>query len=463
MPSLPVPKEVVAETPRPSVGAGASAFFVANVVNALISFVSSIALGRGLGPTGKGDYDIALATVSLFALVLGMSLSPGITYCVARGSSDAWAATRRLVAWALLQGSAAGLGLAVASTGSLREVFLPAGGFAAIVGMAVWVAGSQIGSYVRAAFLGVQHPMTAAALDVTLRAVTLGAIAVAVLSGLPTPTRSLLAIWSTGLAVLLAGLVWVAWLRRAVGVRDRQATDTPRANMTSIVRFALPAHLGNILQFLNYRLDVFLVMYFVGARGVGIYMLAVSLAQMLWLLSAATATALLPSVAAARDRTAAVRATEQASRVSVTVTVLCGALLGVTAPMIVPTLYGEEFAPSVAPLLLLLPGVGAFSLVNILASFLAGVGRPGLNTIVAAVALAVTLIFDLTLIPALGASGAALASTLSYLTSAGLTLYLFRRHGGAPSRALVTSPGDLEFLARLVRPRRAARGRGSSA
>jgi len=55
---------------------------------------------------------------------------------------------------------------------------------------------------------------------------------------------------------------------------------------------------ANVAQFLNYKLDVFVVGFFAGTASVGRYTLAVSLAQLLWLMSNSVASVLLPKVAA---------------------------------------------------------------------------------------------------------------------------------------------------------------------
>ena len=58
--------------------------------------------------------------------------------------------------------------------------------------------------------------------------------------------------------------------------------------------FSMPAYLGNLLQFLNYRLDVFFVAQFRPMEELGCYTLAVSLAQLIWVLSSARPLSLCP-------------------------------------------------------------------------------------------------------------------------------------------------------------------------
>jgi O-antigen/teichoic acid export membrane protein len=91
------------------------------------------------------------------------------------------------------------------------------------------------------------------------------------------------------------------------------------------------------------------------------------------------------------------------------------------------TVYGPEFAPSVLPFLLLLPGVMILSLGKILANDLAGRGKPEYWTIGAWVSLGLTLVLDLLLIPHWGIAGAAVASSLSYTLGAAIVVGAFRK------------------------------------
>ena len=68
------------------------------------------------------------------------------------------------------------------------------------------------------------------------------------------------------------------------------------------------------------------------------------------------------------------------------------------------------FGPAMVPLLVLLPGVVALSGANVVGSYLRGIGRPGMPSLVSLVALAVNIVANLVLIPRFGIVGAAAAS-----------------------------------------------------
>jgi Na+-driven multidrug efflux pump len=106
---------------------------------------------------------------------------------------------------------------------------------------------------------------------------------------------------------------------------------------------------------------------------------------------------------------------------------------------------------------MLLPGCTVFAITNVLAGYFNGVGRPKLNLTASAIGLCCTLCLDILLIPKYGARGAAVASSLSYVTSTIVSIYLFRTISGIPLSELYRfSRADLELLKnalKRLRPR----------
>jgi O-antigen/teichoic acid export membrane protein len=79
--------------------------------------------------------------------------------------------------------------------------------------------------------------------------------------------------------------------------------------------------------------------------------------------------------------------------------------------------YGSQYIPSILPLNLLIPGILALSLTKPAAVFVAyQFGLSKVNLQAAALGLLLNLVLNLFLIPRYGILGAALASTISYLS-----------------------------------------------
>jgi O-antigen/teichoic acid export membrane protein len=191
-----------------------------------------------------------------------------------------------------------------------------------------------------------------------------------------------------------------------------------------LIGFSAAIHVGNLAQFFNYRLDAFIVSYFLGLAAIGIYSYSKTFAESVWLLSASMAAVLLPTLAGhhAHSKTIAVKAVVATFAVSLA----AGLAAFLVGPPVIRILL-PKFVGSINPFLFLLPGVVIFSLTNVLATYLTAAGKPGYNAAIAFISFLFTVIFDILLIPRYGMSGAAFASGISYTMSSTMTIVVFWR------------------------------------
>ena len=61
-----------------------------------------------------------------------------------------------------------------------------------------------------------------------------------------------------------------------------------------LFKFGIKSHLSNIITFLNYKIDIFLTNLLLGPVAVGIYVIAVSLSERLWIFSHSASTVIYP-------------------------------------------------------------------------------------------------------------------------------------------------------------------------
>jgi len=423
--------------------------FGTNVILLPLGILGSILIARSIGPGEKGNLDLILATAALLGMVLSFSLPTGVTYIVAREKVNIRALAIRLILISLVFASVAGGVLAILRYLGRSSSFLPErmGGWI-IVGVAVFVFLEMLANFLRAILNGKQEIIKVNHCELVGRfsQVVMLFILAAVLYVL----GRRLFVWALFLLSMGVTVLINILLIRVLSRYWKESTGEG-SSINGVVRFALPSYLGNLAQFLNYKLDVFIVSLFAGFASVGRYTLAVSLAQLLWMLSNGAATVLLPKVAA-NNTAENVSHTARVTRLSLSASLLAAIALGVVAGYALPRLYGEPFRPSVAALLWLLPGIVAFSSVNVLAAYINGIGKPRLNLIVAVASLGVTLTLDFILIPSLGIVGAALASTCSYTLSAVLTIWLFIRETRSSVREVVIpNSSDFKLLTSLVR------------
>lgn len=423
--------------------------FGANLILIPLGVGASILIARSIGPEGKGQLDLIVATATLLVMVLGLSLPAGVTFVVARGRIGLRPLAARLISITLAQVVAAVTVLIILRRVGVDASFLPVqAGDWVIAGIAAYFCFEMLANYWRAMLNGKQQIVAVNNCELVGRFSQV--FLLFVLAGILHLNGSRLSVVS--LFVLSLGVTIFINILLLRSLEPHWSEPSNDGSFREVVGFALPSYLGNLTQFLNYRLDVFVVSIFAGAAAVGRYTLATSLAQLLWLLSNAAASVLLPKVAAGGAGDTAPH-TARVTRLTLSASIVSGLLLAAFASYALPLLYGERFRPSVAALLCLLPGVVAFSTVNVLAAYIGGSGKPRLNLYVALASLVVTITLDLLLIPRLGIVGAALASTASYTLSAVLTIRLFIRETATPLReVLIINADDLKLFTSLVRP-----------
>jgi O-antigen/teichoic acid export membrane protein len=261
---------------------------------------------------------------------------------------------------------------------------------------------------------------------------------------------------ATGFLAAAAIGYWAGALAAAFLAR-RQLGPLPlgvrRSFAGEALGIGLRGQVGNILQYLNLRLDLLLVPALLNLASAGVYLVAVRISEVLTQVSSSSAAFLFPHVAAQAERDATAT-TERATRMTLVVVVLGGLPLLLLAEPILSLAFGDEFVGGAGALRIMLVAMLPLSLVRIMAGDLKGRGRPGTVSLAALTALVATVVLDLLLIPLLGIEGAALASLLTYSTSAAMLLVIYRRLTGGSLRALVPATSDLRSL--LAMGRRAA-------
>jgi O-antigen/teichoic acid export membrane protein len=253
--------------------------------------------------------------------------------------------------------------------------------------------------------------------------------------------------------------VWLAL--RAVGTRPRWEPGS----LWPVVRYGLKSHVALVLQMTERKIDMFLLGYFLpletAAAQIGLYSVAVALAELPRNIAGAVSTALLPRIAADGPR-ASRRSVPRVSRHLVAANVACGLAVALLARPLIALVYGPRFLPSVRPLLLLLPGVVMAGVWNVFQAELVGTGRAARPSAFAALTLTLNVALNVAAIPRWGIVGAAVTSGITYSLLAVCLLADYRlRHRDVRLRELVLlSRGDVAEQAARLRRMRIARGVG---
>ncbi|MCU0493283.1 MAG: oligosaccharide flippase family protein [Chloroflexaceae bacterium] len=391
----------------------------AQLLSLALGFVNTALLARWLGAGGKGTLDLVLLVPEVLALFLGLGV----------GVSNVYFASSRRFGVAELSANSVLLALGGTLAGSLLLVSLLVSGGAALLVPGVppelllaglpLLAVALLRNAFAALLRGVDRISEQVAVDVgqQIGVLLLGLLLVGGLgAGLPG------AVLAGGLARVGGGLAMALLVRQAGG---RWWPRWHGAVLRATLDFGLRSYVANVLQFFNYRLDAFLVNGFLGPAAVGVYNVAVRLAELLWQLPNAVGFVLLPRAAASKPE-ALSRFTRRVFWLTSGVTAAGAAGLALLGQPLIVLLFSATFAEAYPALLLLLPGVVLLGGAKVLINDVVGRGFPHYNSITSGLGLVVTIALDLLLIPQLGINGAALASSASYAATFFLTLVIYQ-------------------------------------
>lgn len=388
------------------------------MVGGLAAVALSALLARCLGPEGNGQYQCAVLLSATLVMLGNLGVPAGTTYFVSRGDFAVSDIVRANVGIGLGLGGLLMLGAWSALQLETIHAFFPVPDSLLATSL-VSVPALLTGSSLAAVFQGLQDFRRYNLVNVLPQVATLAAagLFVGAVDGGPTwAVRS----YALGSGVGLAFAVGFLW--RHVW----HAGSRTGAYLLACLSFGWKAFAGDLVAYLNYRADMLLVAALLGPLELGFYSAAVIVAERTWILSQAVSMVIFPAAAGVRWHTTALAmTTARAARAVMAFGLAVGAALAILSQPVIGLLFGAQFRPAALPLALMLPGTVAWGVARVLCADIAGRGRPGLNLALTTGAAVVNLGLNFILIPRLGISGAAIATTASYsaLFLAALVVY----------------------------------------
>jgi O-antigen/teichoic acid export membrane protein len=415
----------------------------AQIVGIVGGVATSILTARFLGPSGRGVLILVSFSLTLLGLFAGLGLNQSLVYMIGKQKLTSSEAMGVAVAASIVLGGA-GVGAALLSYPLLSGSVLSGVAFAPFaIGLVALPAAmfNDLWAWMR---IGENRFVQVTAYQSAVMVTSVGVAAVA--------------LWVLRLPVtgLLVGMTCAtyAWSIVLLTLSLRQggiAFRIDRDRLRELAGYGLRVYAGSLVNSVYLRLDTFVLNMFGGTGQVGVYSIAVSLNERIWTLDSAVSQTTRPLVVST-DTGDAARLTALTSRTVMVVATATAMVLGALSSWLVPLLYGNAFEASVGPLLLLLPGTVLYAGSKPFGSFLSGqLGRPGLSSAISAGIAVASVGAYLALIPPLGASGAALASSLVY--GAGFTagLLAFTRLSGLSAvRTLMPRRDDIRLYRSVI-------------
>jgi len=183
-------------------------------------------------------------------------------------------------------------------------------------------------------------------------------------------------------------------------------------------------HIGSVATFIYGQVGLMIANYYLVSAQVGYFALALTIAQFLFLIPQAAQVVLYPETAMATEEEAAT-SSARVCRHAIFWVMLAALAFGFLSKYIIWLFAGEEFFPSIAPLIVLLPGVVLSTVAQVLSPLWVRKGwfwyMGGSGTALAVI----SILLNWVLIPKYGIMGAAIANSLTYFIGFLITIGMY--------------------------------------
>lgn len=404
---------------RPSFASSLAAILGGQAACSVIALLTEISYARILGPASRGIISLCLMSVYFGALLGGLGGEGTIVLWSSRSKNSFVSWLPAVLSWGVV-------GCTVASVlwtliyWRVRPAFLH--GISPSLAHLVLptIPAAVLFAYTMALFSGAERFRLRSGFALLRQLLILGSFLVFILLLGRTPEAALL---GNLVGLVLASVAALVVLRESL----RGFWNVPAAlrSFLPTLSYGVRGQTGNLATFFTYRLDVFIVNYFLDPAQLGFYAVGVVVSEALWQIPLAAGLALFPRTARTIEQDAT-QFTCFIMRQVFLITSLCGMVIAILSPVFIPLVFGVSFRPSVPVIWWILPGTIALSLGKVACADLAGRGKNGYSSVFALICFAITILLDWLLIPRMGILGAALASSSAYFIDALLILIALR-------------------------------------
>ena len=195
-----------------------------------------------------------------------------------------------------------------------------------------------------------------------------------------------------------------------------------------VIKYSSKIHLINFITELEYKIDNFIIVFFLDLKAVGIYSIAVTIAQLVFYVTNSINTIVFPYVSSNLKIIKKDEVILDMVKLSFTSTIIILFPLVLAGFYVFPFIFGAEFLESYYIFLILAFGILAESISRVIITWFKGLNKTKelLNISVSCIIL--NIILNFYLIPILGLKGAAISSVVTYSLRMILILIRFRHY-----------------------------------
>jgi O-antigen/teichoic acid export membrane protein len=224
-----------------------------------------------------------------------------------------------------------------------------------------------------------------------------------------------------------------------------------KSTLFNMLKIGVVYALAFFLITANYKIDILLLGLLTTPDQIGNYVIAVQIGELAWQLPAAVLVVMLAKSANSKGDEM-IEQVCQVSRLTLAVTIITLSCLLLSAYYLIEPIFGMAYKKAFIMLFILSPGLLFATVFKSLNTHFAGQGKPYFAIFIMGTAVLVNVALNYLFIPLYHANGAALASTISYLISAILTVIIFKKQTQASCRdMLILNKSDFTLCLKILK------------
>jgi O-antigen/teichoic acid export membrane protein len=411
--------------------------FGTRLLSAMLNLLITILISQFLGPEGKGEQGIIIATIAYILVFVNLMGGSAIVYLVPRFPVSViilpaylWTVLTSILFYGFLQLST------LVSEGMIIHVcILSAISAFTTINSSVLIGKEKIAISNLVNFI---QPLI----------ITLLLIVFFFYLGKNTIESYIISLYISFSAGFIVSLIY---LKRFTDKFELADISSYKTIISNLFRYGLLNQLAHIFQLLSFRMSYYWLEQTYSSAEVGIYSNGTSLVESIWLISRSICLVQYARIANSADLEYSQKLTLQLNWASLIIS-----FIGLLFMVMLPSrffifLYGEGFGEVSSVIRALAPGVLFFNTALIIGHYFSGIGKYYVNTISSFAGLLFAVLFFRLLIPVYGITGAGWATTISHLITSLTVVWFFSRESKIKLKNSFPSMTDIKLIFSTLR------------
>lgn len=204
--------------------------------------------------------------------------------------------------------------------------------------------------------------------------------------------------------------------------------------------------LSYFIQFLNYRLSYFFILYYQDITSVGLFSVAIVVSESIWLMAKSITTVQYSKIVNLDNQNSAIELTRKSAKISLYATLSMLIVLALIPSWVFGFVFGKDFSTIKQLLFLLMPGILSIAVSNVYGHYFAALNQMRVLIVKSTIGLVFTVLLSIILIPLWSLTGACIVTSVSYLSSSiYLLIHFYKTSKNLPNIEMVGLP-ESEYL-----------------